>query len=189
MDIEKIFEKFPSIETQRLNLIELKEEYDKDLFGFFSDRKVMQYYDIKPLETIDDARNLINKLIDKYRNRLAIRWGISLKEDDEIIGTCGYHNWVKGYCRAEIGYELSSTYWQKGIMIEALRHVINFGFTEMNLNRIQALVFPDNIASLELLKKIGFKQEGLLKEYAFFRGEFKDLIIVSLLKDEYMKNN
>jgi len=74
-------------------------------------------------------------------------------------------------------------------MIEALRHVINFGFTEMNLNRIQALVFPDNIASLELLKKIGFKQEGLLKEYAFFRGEFKDLIIVSLLKDEYMKNN
>jgi len=73
LDIEKIFEKFPSIETQRLNLIELKEEYDKDLFGFFSDRKVMQYYDIKPLETIDDARNLINKLIDKYRNRLAIR--------------------------------------------------------------------------------------------------------------------
>ena len=188
LDIEKIFEKFPSIETHRLNLIELKEEYDKDLFKFFSDKKVMQYYDIDPLETIDDARKQINKFIDKYKNGLTIRWGISLKEEDKIIGTCGYHNWVKGYFRAEIGYELSSDYWQKGIMTEALVKVISFGFTEMNLNRIQALVYPENTASLELLKKCGFEEEGLLKEYAFFRGEFRDLIILSLLKNEYMKD-
>lgn len=63
-----------------------------------------------------------------------------------------------------------------------------FGSKEMNLNRIEALVYPDNFASLELLKKIGFKQEGLLREYAFFKGEFRDLIMLSLLKKDYIKN-
>lgn len=188
MDIENVFKEFPSMETHRLSLKELKENYDKDLFGFFSDSKVMEYYGIKPLETIDDARRLIGKFIDKYRRQLAIRWGISIKEEGKVIGTCGYHNWVKGYSKAELGYELSSTYWQKGIMTEALQKVILFGFKEMNLNRIEALVYPDNFASLELLKKVGFKQEGLLREYAFFKGGFRDLIMLSLLKKDYIIN-
>lgn len=189
MDIENVFNKFPNMETCRLNLKELKEEDDRDLLDFFSDSKVMEYYGMKPLETIDDTRRLINKFIDKYKNHLSIRWGISNKEEDKLIGTCGYHNWVKGYFKAELGYELSSAYWRKGIMAEALQKVINFGFQEMNLNRIEALVYPDNLASLNMLKKIGFKQEGLLKEYALFNGEFTDLVMLSLLKNDYMKNS
>ena len=188
MDIERLFEAFPSMETSRLKLKELEEKDDRDLLEFFSNSEVVKYYGMKPLENVEDTRRLINKFADKYEKKVAIRWGISIREENKVIGTCGYHNWVKGYFKAEIGYELSSTYWKKGIMTEALLEVINFGFKEMNLNRIEALVYPENLASLEMLKKIGFKQEGLLKEYAFFNGGFEDLIMLSLLKRNYIKN-
>lgn len=185
---ERLFETFPNMATSRLRLEELKEENDEDLLEFFSDFEVMKYYGMKPLESTEDTRKLINKFADKYQKQVAIRWGISIREEIKIIGTCGYHNWVKGYFKAEIGYELSSIYWKKGLMTEALKEVIKFGFKDMNLNRIEALVYPENLASLEMLKKIGFIQEGLLKEYAFFNGAFEDLIMLSLLKRDFLLN-
>ena len=107
MDIEKVFNEFPNMETGRLNLRELKEEDDIDLLEIFSDSNAMKYYGMKPLETAEDTRSLINKFIDKYRNHSAIRWGISIKEEGKVIGTCGYHNWIKGHFKAELGSYLA----------------------------------------------------------------------------------
>jgi ribosomal-protein-alanine N-acetyltransferase len=87
---------------------------------------------------------------------------------------------------ADIAYYLSKNYWNQGIMSEAAQEVVRFGFEELGLHRIQTTVLPENIHSLKILKKIGFVEEGLLRQYNHGK-EFKDTIMLSMLKDDYLK--
>jgi [ribosomal protein S5]-alanine N-acetyltransferase len=73
-------------------------------------------------------------------------------------------------------------------MAEALQAIIRFGFEELGVNRFQALVMPGNMASIKLLLKLGFQEEGVLREYAHFKGAFHDLHCFSLLKKEFDQN-
>jgi len=112
------------------------------------------------------------------------RWGIVRRADNRLIGTCGYHKWEKAYFRAEIGYDLSPDCWGQGYMSEALRAVIRHGFERMELNRIDALVYIHNARSIQLLQRLGFKQEGLLRDYFCLDGIFFDHFLFALLRRE-----
>jgi len=93
------------------------------------------------------------------------------KEDNRILGWCGYHSWAKQHRRAEVFYMLKSDDdKRKGLMSEALEKVLEYGKTEMNLRRIEAFVATDNPASYRLLEKFGFQKEAELK----FRYQFGD---------------
>ncbi len=81
-----------------------------------------------------------------------------------------------------IGYDLSRPYWRRGIMTEALEAVIEFGFERMGLNRIEAVVFVENVASHRLLEKLRFEREGVLRDYEFLKGRFVDMVMYSLLR-------
>lgn len=188
LNIEVMVEKFPEIETSRLVLKEIIESDDKDIFEIFSDDEVMKYYDIEPLKALEEAKELIQQLDRRIKNKKGIRWGIHLKDNYKLIGTCGYQSLSTQSFRAEIGYELSKEYWGQGLMQEALQSIIDFGINDLSLNRIQALVEPENIKSINLLRKIGFNEEGTLYEYEFYKGKFKDLAMLSLLKVEYDLN-
>ncbi|WP_422660578.1 GNAT family N-acetyltransferase [Paenibacillus sp. EC2-1] len=113
-----------------------------------------------------------------------IRWGITLRSEDRVIGTCGFFNWSKKHYKAEIGYELSPEYWSRGYMTEVLESAIDFGFKDLGFNRIQALIHPENVKSRGLLEKSGFTEEGLLNEYYFKKNRFVDAVIFSKLKKE-----
>lgn len=182
MSTELINGIFPEIETSRLILKEIVKKNDKEIFDIFSDKEVMKYYDIEPLDTIEAARKLIQMFDRRFMNKKGIRWGIFLKSNNQLIGTCGYQSVNKQSLRAEIGYELLKKYWKKGLMKEALQAIIEFGFNEMSFNRIQALVEPENRNSIYLLHRIGFKEEGVLKEYEFYKEKYVDLTMLSLLK-------
>jgi len=65
--------------------------------------------------------------------------------------------------------------------------VVQYGFEKMGLNRIEGMSLPENIPSIKLLKKLGFQEEGTLREYAFFRGQFRDFKMFSLLKKDFIK--
>lgn len=67
-------------------------------------------------------------------------------------------------------------------MKEAITAVLRYGFQEMNLNRIEALIDPDNLTSVKLLEKFNFVREGLLREYEYGKGKFDDVFIYGLLK-------
>ncbi len=111
-----------------------------------------------------------------------------LKTNNETIGRCGFHNWYKDHHKAELGYALSKDdYKQKGYMSEAVRKIIEYGFSTMNLNRIEACVGPENKASLSVIKKNNFTKEGYLRKHYIRDGEIQDSIIFSLLKEEYQK--
>lgn len=176
---------FPLIETERLILRQLRTTDAPDVFHYFSKDEVTQYYDLESFTQAWQAEQLIEKFNKRFENKEGFRWGITFKPEDRIIGTCGFHNWEKEHSRAEIGYELTPEYWQKGIMTEVIRAVLDFGFSKLELNRIEAFIDRDNISSKKLLEKTGFKEEGTLRDYFFEKNRFVDAVIFSVLKSEF----
>ena len=177
-------DEFPVLETDRLILRQVTNDDAKSLLTYFSDTDVMRYYGLEPFKSIDDALDEISWYKSIFEKGTGIRWGISLKGSDKIIGSCGFFNRAVEHSRTEIGYELSKEYWGKGIAGEALESVVKYGFQNLQLERIEALVEPANVASLKLLDKMGFEKEGLLRHYEFTCGKFDDLYIYSILKSD-----
>lgn len=182
MNLDKVFSKFPQLETENLILREMKLSDAEALFQIFADDRVTQYHDLDTATHVDQAKFLINRRAELFKSGQRIRWGITKKDDDIVIGSCGYTQWIKNSYRAEIGYELAKAHWRKGIMTEALGAIIHFGFQNMGLNRIEALVMEKNIASIRLLEKLGFQAEGTLRDYGYWKGRFHDLKMFSRLK-------
>lgn len=179
--------KFPQIETERLFLRELKSTDVEAMHRYLSDPEVTRYL-ATPSPSVQEAQYLLNFLISLYRKGEGFRWGITLKSGDAagiVIGTCGYHAWIKDHFRAEIGYELAHDYWGQGIMVEAIKALLVFGFKDMALNRIEAMVLAGNKASARFLEKLGFQQEVVLREYEFVLGRFRDVLLFSLLSKDY----
>ena len=110
-----------------------------------------------------------------------------MKKEDIVIGSCGFLNRQPQHYKAEIGYELSKSYWGQGIAGEALHVVLAYGFQQLDLERVEALIEPANTASQKLVKKHVFLKEGLLRHYEYTRGKFDDLYMYSLLKGDFKK--
>ena len=112
-----------------------------------------------------------------------IRWAICRPEaPEELLGTCGFNLWVQNSARAVLGFDLARANWRQGIMSEALGLLLDYGFQQMELNRVEAVVFRDNDASCRLLAKLGFAREGLLREYEYLHGRLQDMYMYSLLR-------
>ncbi|TXK70648.1 GNAT family N-acetyltransferase [Paenibacillus sp. N3.4] len=156
---------FPDIETDRLKLAILTLDDIESVFNHFSDENVTRFMDISPCKDRNEAEEIIRFHIDDS----GCRWGIYSKSDAEFIGTCGFHCWFQGeQPRAEIGFDLARGYWGKGIMQEALKPVIEFGFKEMSLNIIEATVEQENDRSINLLRKLNFEREIELRDQLIY---------------------
>lgn len=178
---------FPQLETERLILRELRYTDVEAVHRYLSNPEVTRYLATQS-PRFEETQYLVNFLISLFERDEGFRWGITLKSGDaagRVIGTCGYHAWAKDHFRAEIGYELAGDYWGRGIMAEAIEALLAFGFEEMALNRIEAMVLVGNKASAGFLEKLGFQQEVLLREYEFVRGKFRDVLLFSLLSKDY----
>lgn len=150
----------------------------------FSDPEVVRFYDLEQMTGEAQAVELITRQATRFERREAMRWGIAQHEDDTVIGTVGYV-FEAEHAKAGLGYDLARPYWRRGVMSEALAVVVNYGFRGLRLHRIQALVMPGNEPSARLLAKLGFKEEGLLRDYVFLKGRFQDLICYALLEREW----
>ncbi|QES88280.1 GNAT family N-acetyltransferase [Rhizosphaericola mali] len=181
-----MFEKFPTLQTRRLNLIEIKQNHLSDIFQLFSDEKVTEFYNIIRLSKIEEAQKIVDWFHNRYKDNLGIRWGISLKDHNSIIGTIGYNNFTPKH-RANIGYDLQSEYWNNGYITEALRTVIKFGFNQLQVNRIEAEVMEGNIISEKVLDKVGFQNEGTLRDWMFWNDKYFNMKMFSLLHSDFVK--
>lgn len=183
--IEAIFTHFPVIETPRFVLRRIELTDAEALFATFSDEDVMEFYGDLPHQTIEDSRELVRRQQHWYAQREGIRWGITRKGEDQVLGSCGFHRFDEDFLRAETGYELTQAYWHQGIMSEAMTAIITFGFATMGLHRIEAVVDDVNERSKGLLRKLGFTHEGTLRQRFFFRERFWDEHYFGLLKEEW----
>ncbi len=177
-----VFDLFPQLITERLVLRKLRASDTDALFKLFSNPQVTRYYDLETFHSPEQAKQLLESFQQRYVRQIGLRWAIALGDHPkELIGTCGYNIWIQAANRAVLGYDLSPTFWHRGIMGEALAAVLDFGFEKMQLNRVEALSFPDNSASQRLLEKLGFHREGLLREYERTQGHYQDMTIYALL--------
>lgn len=111
------------------------------------------------------------------------------KKDNRIIGNCGFHTWNNTHKRAELFYSLKyEDDKRKGIMTEVLEKVLEFGFTALELHRVQALVGGFNTASIKLLERFHFTKEGTCREDYVVDGKNEDSECYSLLKWEWEQN-
>lgn len=173
---------FPELETNRLILREINEDDAEDLFKNFSDDRVMQHYGSEKMIEIEETVGLIHSFKMNYSENKGFRWGIQIKGHSRLIGTVGFHAWSSKNRRAEIGYEVHPDYWGKGYAQESICKALEFGFNDMNLMRIGAIVFLENLQSNSLLMKLGFQKEGVLKNYIIQNGQSYDTNVYSKVK-------
>lgn len=175
------------LETTRLNLLKFSPEDFNYIFENFSKQDAMFILGL-PDEAYFEKEKFKSNGGYKTYDRTILHFKLQLKVNNEVIGGVGFHNWYPSHLRAELGYAISKEeYKRQGYMTEAINEILNFGFNNLNLNRIEACVGPNNDYSLKLIKKFGFQQEGYLREHYIRDTEVEDSIIFSLLRSEYFR--
>lgn len=178
--------KFPQLETDRLILREMTLNDIEFYFYHFNNEKIIEGSCFPGPKNLEAARKELELYcINPFRENRGVRWGIARRGRKGLIGTCGFYDWNKTARRAEIGYDLDPEYWGQGIMTEALQAVLRYGFEEMGLNRIQAIIDSENVQSMKLVHRLGFKKEGVLRQRSYFGSRFRDDVCFSLLKQEW----
>jgi [ribosomal protein S5]-alanine N-acetyltransferase len=181
-------EVFPVLETERLILREIVASDTADVFAFRSDPEEQKYNDA-PLRSLPQARELIDRLAREYRDQRAIRWGLTVKGDGAVVGLLGYNYWNVAHFRAGLGYDLKRSLWGRGLMPEAVDAVLDFGFSRMQLHRVEVHTNTENASSVRMLRKLGFWQEGTLHEYFYEDGAFHDVSLFVLLRRDRQLSN
>ena len=154
------FTPFPILKTERLILRCLELSDDQQLFKLRTNKKVNKYI-VRPIQKdIKEIRAFISEINTGINNNELIDWVITLKENPKLIGSICFWNFSNNKTVAEIGYELDPAFQGKGIMSEALKKIIDFGFQEIELDTIEAYTHKNNNDSTKLLQKYNFKQDA-----------------------------
>lgn len=176
---------FTYIETERLKLRLITPEVYEHLFRHYTAEQWQSFFGFNTVEDAEKEMARLSGGIVSY-NRTVLLFVIIDKESDKAIGACGYHNWYQQHKRAEVGYMMHNLeFRQKGLMKEAFHKIVDYGFNEMGLERIEAFIAKDNEASLRLLKGLGFQYEGNLRKHYMVNGVLDDSQVFGLLKADF----
>lgn len=175
----------PEIETPRLVLRQLTESDMDFIFEMFSRDETNSFVADDPVKSMDEARDLYENFITPKPH--LFRLGLFLKENGHPIGTIGLYGIKMEDFRAVMGFDLLREYWGWGYMTEAGKALIDYAFTELGLNRIQASADADNARSIATIGRMGFTREGVMRQKDFYKGAFHDDVVFSILKMEWEK--
>lgn len=175
------FGPFPHLTTDRLLLRQLVADDEDEIFVLRSDERILEHLINPKCQSLEEARQFIEKINSNIANNESIYWGICLKDNVKLIGTICIWNISEEDSRAEIGYVLHPDFQGNGLMSEAIDAVIGYGFKTIMLHSLEANVAPNNSASIKILEKKGFVKEAHFKENVFFNGKFIDSAVYSLL--------
>lgn len=181
------FHPFQNLETERLLLRRIDVNDAEEIFALRSNPETMKYIPRPLALTKEDALEHIAMIEDKIVNNTGINWGITLKGNPKIIGIIGHYKIETENHRSEIGYMSFPESNGKGYMTEAIKAVLTYGFDQLNLHSVEAIIDPANSASERVLQKNGFVKEAHILENEFWDGKFLDTVIYSLLKRNFKK--
>lgn len=185
----KLFSKMiiPSFETDRLLIRPLQVSDYQDLFETFREKDYLKYFGIGSVNRKEDAKRLVRDWVSRMSPNQFIRWAICLKSSGKTIGTIGLHTFIEGYRKAAVGYDLNPHYQKQGYMQESLQMIMRYFFEDMGYHRLEAIIVDQNISSIHVIERAGFKQEGKMKEWMYHAGLdcYFDAYIYALLDSEY----
>jgi RimJ/RimL family protein N-acetyltransferase len=180
------------LETERLVLRDFVIEDVDALAACRADERYWRFYD-EPDDIRDNAREHVELFVgwQQAEPRTHFQLAIIHKEAGKLIGDCGLRRrdevsfGISALSEADIGYELDPSYWGRGYATEAVRTLVDFGFTQQGLDRVWTYCIADNERSWRLMERIGMRREGLLKQNVWLRGRRWDTAMYAILKEEW----
>lgn len=172
------------IETERLVMRLWAEDDAKELFEYGKNPNVGPAAGWKPHGSVEESREIIRRIFIPNN-----AWAIIYKTSNEIVGSIGYEDDTRRHnpYSKELGYSLKEEFWGKGIMTEAAKAVIDYGFKNLGLEIISIMTSPNNLLSQSVIEKCGFTYEGTLRKcYKIYDNSYRDSRIYSLLKEEWV---
>lgn len=181
----EFFQHTPVIRAKRLHLRKLTMRDANDIFEYSKDPLVAEHVLWDAHRSVSDSKGYLRWMIRKYRFGEPSSWGIALNENDKVIGTIGFM-WIQPEnSAAEVGYSLARAHWNKGYMTEALHAILDYGFNQMHLNRIEAMHETSNPASGAVMRKCGMQKEGTLRSKVFNKGKYVDVDLYAILRRDF----
>ncbi len=181
-EVREVLKDLPTLETERLILRKMVLNDAEAVFAYASNSEVSRYTLWETHRSIEDSRAFLEFATQKYENGGEPDWGIVYRGNGCLVGACGLVNWEAEHARAEVGFVLSREYWGRGLMSEAVRAILRFGFERMNLNRIEARCIAENAASARVMEKAGMVYEGTLRQREYIKGTYRDIKLYAILK-------
>jgi RimJ/RimL family protein N-acetyltransferase len=160
--LNRTFAPFPILRTERLTLRQLVINDEQEIFTLRSDSEINKYLNRQVSNTIDDARNFINKVNENINKNDSLYWAITLSDKNILVGTICLFSFSDENDKCEIGYELLTNFQGQGIMKEAVEKVIDYAFNTIKVQKIEAFFHRDNLSSVRLLDKFSFKPSNEL---------------------------
>jgi RimJ/RimL family protein N-acetyltransferase len=122
----------------------------------------------------------------KFASHELANFAITRRTNGELLGAVGLAM-VPQFQRAELGYWMGKQYWNRGYCTEASMAVVEYAFTRLGVNRVYAVHFKRNPASGQVMKKLGMKREGVLRQHAKKWDSYEDMVFYGLLRKDWLK--
>lgn len=189
MNIEAVFAQFPELKSEDLVLKKIEDQHLDGVYEIYSNDNVFEYCGIIPKHNKATVQSMIGHFERDFHKRSRIKWGIfAAHEPDSLLGMIEALDFNQKVNKVTIGYFLAESQWGRGIAAEAVGILLNYLFTEVDVNRVQAEVMPLNENSKKVLLKNGFLKEGTLRQAELWSGKgVVDLEVYGLLKEDYVK--
>ena len=158
--LNRSFTPFPVLTTERLTLRQLLISDEQEIFTLRSDSEINKYLDRQVSNTIDEARNFINKVVENTTGNDTLYWAITFNDRNILVGTICLFGFSDENNKCEIGYELLTNFQGRGIMKEASEKVIDYAFNTIKVQKIEAFLHRDNQRSIKLLEKLSFRNSN-----------------------------
>jgi len=186
-EISRIFKDPPVIETQRLILRRMLKRDYKDMYEYACQHAVTEYllWDVHPAESY--TQRYLSYIQTRYRAGDFYDWAVIWKRTDKMIGTCGFTRFNTEANSAEVGYVLNPAFWGIGVAPEAVKAVMRFGFSELNLHRIEARYMAKNQRSRRVMEKVGMEFEGIARDSMFVKGRYVSVGTCAILRSDYIR--
>ena len=183
--IYRLFSHIPTLETDRLTLRGMRVSDAPDMYEYACRPSVTEYLTWEPHASVEETREYLTYVGQRYRTGDFYDWAVVDRESGHMIGTCGFTSFNCPHDTAEIGYVLNPAYQGKGLATEAVRRVLDFGFDELGLHRIEAHFMEGNDASRRLMERVGMTFEGYARESMRIKGRFCTIGTCAILRYEY----
>jgi len=175
----------PTLTAGRVVLRPLRAADVPDVFRVFSDPAAMRYWSTPAMSSQGEAVRLVEEIQARQAQGDFIQWGVVERGSDSVIGTCTLFQIVHEHRRAEVGFILGRDHWGLGLAREAVSAMITHAFDTLGLHRLEADADPRNERCLKLLQRLGFREEGRLRERWHVAGEIQDSVLLGLLRADW----
>jgi len=185
MKFNNYFKSVPFLETDRLILRPFNRKDMDEYLAFVYVPEVQRYLGggILSYDNEKHISNWLNNINGRLlKSKTVFTWCIEYKVEKKVVGRIDLGGFNKK-SMAELAYHFSKAYWNMGFAKEAIGEVTRFGIEDLKLHRMQALVMPDNVYSIRVLKRLGFAEEGLLRKYPFGK-EFHDAVMLAIVVEQ-----